>query len=406
MRQGLNHRIVQAGLIAVMLLPASAGWGQDAASFRASRLTNPAGFPDTGIRMDGSSQLTNPAGFPGTGTMMDGPGQLTARIGGMDYVYFRNHNRSVVALTDPGGQVVEQVRYSNFGAPTLLDGNGQPIQGSGTGNPYAFRGMRYDRESGLYYCEQTGRPYDPQTGRFVCRGTAVGNPGNVYTFAGGNPWSGAERIDWGAHESAGGASGVIDLLNGGGSYARVNPSSGTTYSIRVSSFNAGIGAHQPAEEASGVIDLLNGVYTYTGGNPSSGTTYLVRVSGFEAWPVGPLGLSGTNGEQSPISLASPLDLLRLAGSTHPNEIIQDYPEEPNEILKIPTHPNEILKIPTHPNEILKIPTHPNEILKIPTHPNEFSFIEVPGADSPGISIIARPVPATSMKDYVFDEADY
>ena len=212
--------------------------------------------------------------FPTDQIAMGGPTHLTAEIGGVDYFFQRNHNRSVVVLTDAGGLVVEQVRYSNFGAPTLLDGNGQPIQGPGTGNPYAFRGMRYDPESGFYYCEETGRPYDPETGRFVCRGTAVGNPGNAYTVAGGNPWSGAERIDRGADKSttcmttAGGASGVIDLLNGGGSYAGVNPSSGTTYLIRVSSFH---------------ILLVSGVGTGPG------------------WPV---GLSGRNGGQSTSSLTT------------------------------------------------------------------------------------------------------
>jgi len=86
---------------------------------------------------------------------------------------------SIRALADGAGSIVERVDYKPFGAPILSGGAGE----SGVGNPYPFRGRRYDAEGGLYvYGEYR---YDPATGRYLQRG--AGTSGNCYTFAGSNP---------------------------------------------------------------------------------------------------------------------------------------------------------------------------------------------------------------------------
>ncbi len=86
---------------------------------------------------------------------------------------------SVRALADETGSVVERVDYGPFGAPILSGGGSASSQG----NPYLFRGLRYDAESGFYLAGV--RQYEPSTGRHAQRGEpSLGNP---YTFAGNNP---------------------------------------------------------------------------------------------------------------------------------------------------------------------------------------------------------------------------
>jgi len=112
-------------------------------------------------------------------------GALTIERGGNRLFYQADALGSVRALADGTGGIVERVDYEPFGAP-LFSGGGSE---SALGNPYIFRGRRYDAESELYL--YGGRHHDPGTGRYLQRGReTLGNP---YPFADNNPVSGTAR---------------------------------------------------------------------------------------------------------------------------------------------------------------------------------------------------------------------
>ena len=112
-------------------------------------------------------------------------GRLTMERGGSRVFYQTDALGSVRALAGDTGSIVERVEYDPFGAPVFGAGGDE----SSVGNPYLFRGRRYDVESGFY--ASGGRRYDPDTGRHVQRGSeTLGNP---YTFAGNNPVGGIPR---------------------------------------------------------------------------------------------------------------------------------------------------------------------------------------------------------------------
>lgn len=109
---------------------------------------------------------------------------------------------NVVALTDANGVVFERYEYDDYGAPRITDAAGSPRASSIVGNPYMFRGQRYDRETGWYL--SGSRYFDPTTGRYVIRAASGGWDenglhGNAFSFADGNPWSAAPGRGRGDH---------------------------------------------------------------------------------------------------------------------------------------------------------------------------------------------------------------
>ena len=105
--------------------------------------------------------------------------------GGNEFFNHTDDLYNVTAITDSSGNVKERYEYGDFGEPNI-------IFTSGIGNPYFFKGRRYDDETGLYYYRT--RYLDPVAGRFTSRdSTGIwGDSGNRATYAGNNPWS---RLD-------------------------------------------------------------------------------------------------------------------------------------------------------------------------------------------------------------------
>jgi len=72
--------------------------------------------------------------------------------------YHRDHQGSIIALSDAGGNLVEDERYS-------YDAYGNQPEGEGTGQPFRYTGRRWDDETGLYYYR--ARYYSAKLGRFL-----------------------------------------------------------------------------------------------------------------------------------------------------------------------------------------------------------------------------------------------
>jgi YD repeat-containing protein len=101
---------------------------------------------------------------------------------------------SVTAVTDPAAGVVERADYGDYGQPSLTDGSGTPIPAPAAGNPFHFRGLRLDADTGLYFCGG-GIFLDPHAGRTTSRipirfplMDPEGDPASVDAWH-GNPWS-------------------------------------------------------------------------------------------------------------------------------------------------------------------------------------------------------------------------
>lgn len=82
---------------------------------------------------------------------------LALRVDGASYFYHANEMRSVVALTDATGAVVERRDYDSFGRLRGSSASADQV--------FAFTGRSFDAESGLYYFR--ARYYDPRLGRYI-----------------------------------------------------------------------------------------------------------------------------------------------------------------------------------------------------------------------------------------------
>jgi YD repeat-containing protein len=89
--------------------------------------------------------------------------RLLMERGGARSFYQPDTQGNVRALADASGSVVEGVDYEAFGGPIF----GGSASASALGNPYLWRGMRYDADDGFYVLG--GRRYDPARGRELQR---------------------------------------------------------------------------------------------------------------------------------------------------------------------------------------------------------------------------------------------
>ncbi|MDP2299083.1 MAG: RHS repeat-associated core domain-containing protein, partial [Actinomycetota bacterium] len=78
------------------------------------------------------------------------------------YAYHTDAQGSVVALTDPAGNVVASYRYDAFGRVTYAGGSDAALAAR---NPLRYRAYYHDAATGFYYLP--ARYYDPATARFL-----------------------------------------------------------------------------------------------------------------------------------------------------------------------------------------------------------------------------------------------
>ncbi len=183
----------------------------DAIGRRTERVTDATGTPDTTrYYYDGWQVIEERDGVGAVdatyvyGRYID---EVITMNRGIDYYYHYDNQFNVVALTNPGGNVVERYEYDDYGQP-LNTTTLQPVVGpvSSVGNPYLFSGRRYDPESGWYYYRT--RYLDPLAGRFTTR-DSIGiwedtyNHGNGYAYVGNNPLSLLDPMGELTHHSSG-----------------------------------------------------------------------------------------------------------------------------------------------------------------------------------------------------------
>ena len=89
---------------------------------------------------------------------------------GNEYYYVADGLGSIAALTDAGGNVVQQYKYSVFGEMLEKTGNVE--------NPFTYTAREWDGEIGLYYYR--ARFYDAKTGRFINQDPIMPNPTYEY----------------------------------------------------------------------------------------------------------------------------------------------------------------------------------------------------------------------------------
>jgi RHS repeat-associated protein len=104
--------------------------------------------------------------------------------------YHEDAKKSLAAVTDDRGGIVERYIYDAYGSVIIIDASGAQRSQSAVNNRYLFNGRRFDPESRLYYYRN--RYLDPETGAFVHRDplgmwTDEMNVGNAYTYVGNNP---------------------------------------------------------------------------------------------------------------------------------------------------------------------------------------------------------------------------
>lgn len=95
------------------------------------------------------------------------------------YYYHADGLGSIITLTDKHGNEVRKYDYDSFGNMTQEQRE--------FGQPYAYTGREWDRETGLYYYR--ARYYDPMEGRFIGKDPIgfAGGDVNLYGYVQNNP---------------------------------------------------------------------------------------------------------------------------------------------------------------------------------------------------------------------------
>jgi RHS repeat-associated protein len=96
------------------------------------------------------------------------------------YYYHRDHQNSILSLTDKEGKIIESYRYDAYGNITHTT---KTVE---TYNPYGYTGRETDTDDLYYY---RARYYDPTIGRFITPDPIefAGGDTNFYRYVGNDP---------------------------------------------------------------------------------------------------------------------------------------------------------------------------------------------------------------------------
>ncbi|VAW62716.1 hypothetical protein MNBD_GAMMA08-1242, partial [hydrothermal vent metagenome] len=104
---------------------------------------------------------------------------LSITTGANTYYYHRDHQGSIISLSDSGGNNIETYAYDAYGVTSKTTS-------AVTGNPFAFTGREFDDDDLYYY---RARYYDPQSQRFISQDPIEFSAGdyNFYRYVFNNP---------------------------------------------------------------------------------------------------------------------------------------------------------------------------------------------------------------------------
>lgn len=114
------------------------------------------------------------------------------------YYYHRDHQNSIIALSDENAQIVEYYEYDIYGTIT----KSEHTDGIQTLNPYRYTGREYDTDDLYYY---RARYYDPTIGRFITPDPIgfLGGDTNFYRYVGNDPVNFIDDSGFSAHATGG-----------------------------------------------------------------------------------------------------------------------------------------------------------------------------------------------------------
>ncbi len=120
-----------------------------------------------------------PPRMRGLGFFENSPVQMTR--GNQRYFLLVDDLGSSLALTNARGALIERYGYGDFGQPLFIDPAGSPGSNSIVGNPFLFRGHRFEMESGFYLIAPvldagacTFEPLKPGSGWMIPDGLPAG----------------------------------------------------------------------------------------------------------------------------------------------------------------------------------------------------------------------------------------
>jgi RHS repeat-associated protein len=191
--------------------------------------------------------------------------------------YHQDGLGSTVALTGPGGALIESCAYDAFGAATVRDATGRVVAESGVGNRFLFTGREWLAQAGLY--DYRNRVYSAELGRFLQTDPirfAAGDV-NVYRYCGNNAPNSTDPmgLDEKKKKKDGGkddefrveGGGGVDRGGGGGG------GGGGGWLDNASNFAAGM-ADTLSFGVTGMIrESLPGIYGQGGGVDKASTAY-------------------------------------------------------------------------------------------------------------------------------------
>ena len=112
---------------------------------------------------------------------------LAMRQGRNNYYYHRNHQDSIIALSDSTGSIVQRYAYDSFGNIDYIDKDGNKTLSPTIANAFTYTAREHDADAGMYYYR--ARWYNPSTGRFLSP-DPIGFGGgdfNLYRYVNNNP---------------------------------------------------------------------------------------------------------------------------------------------------------------------------------------------------------------------------